>query len=47
MLTLRDARIHGVFGNYGNVCVDDAVVTYLADGKLPARDLDCVGHTSP
>ncbi|WP_327042180.1 alpha/beta hydrolase [Micromonospora ureilytica] len=47
LLTLRDARIHGVFGNYGNVCVDDAVVTYLADGKLPARDLDCVGHTSP
>ncbi|WP_433314162.1 alpha/beta hydrolase [Micromonospora sp. CA-269861] len=46
LITLRDARIHGVFGNYGNTCVDDAVVAYLADGQLPARDLDCVGHTS-
>jgi hypothetical protein len=46
MITLHDARIHGVFGNYGNVCVDDAVVAYLADGQLPARDLDCVSRTS-
>ncbi|MEU8410531.1 alpha/beta hydrolase [Micromonospora sp. NPDC048842] len=46
LITLHDARIHGVFGNYGNVCVDDAVVAYLADGQLPARDLDCVSRTS-
>ncbi|MET8122284.1 alpha/beta hydrolase [Micromonospora sp. NPDC005189] len=47
LLTLHDARIHGVFGNYGNGCVDGVVIAYLADGKLPANDLDCVGTKSP
>ncbi|MEU8087182.1 alpha/beta hydrolase [Micromonospora sp. NPDC049101] len=47
LLTLRDARIHGVFGNYGNACVDGVVIDYLADGTLPANDLDCVGTTAP
>ncbi|MGC4747880.1 alpha/beta hydrolase [Micromonospora sp. DT201] len=47
LLTLRNARIHGVFGNYGNACVDGAVIAYLADGRLPASDFDCVGTASP
>ncbi|WP_433127746.1 alpha/beta hydrolase [Micromonospora sp. CA-240977] len=46
LLTLRDARIHGVFGNYGNACVDGTVIAYLADGRLPADDLDCAGAAS-
>lgn len=37
MLTLRDARIHAVYANYGNACVDD----YLRTGVLHARDLAC------
>ena len=41
LITLRDARIHGVFGNYGNACVDDAVVAYLRTGRLPAADVTC------
>ncbi|MEK8108986.1 alpha/beta hydrolase [Micromonospora sp. M12] len=46
LLTLRDARIHSVFGNYGNACVDGVVVAYLTDGQLPANDLECVGSGS-
>ncbi|MEV1318737.1 alpha/beta hydrolase [Micromonospora arborensis] len=46
LLTLRNARIHGVFGNYGNTCVDGVVIAYLADGKLPTDDVDCVGTSS-
>ena len=41
LLTLHDARIHAVYGNYANVCVDRAVNSYLADGVLPATDLGC------
>jgi hypothetical protein len=41
MVTLRDARIHAVFGNYGNACVDNQVIGYLRTGTLPAGDLDC------
>ncbi|MDG9673230.1 alpha/beta hydrolase [Micromonospora sp. DH14] len=46
LLSLRGARIHGVFGNYGNTCVDGVVIDYLADGQLPADDLDCVNAPS-
>jgi len=41
MLTLRNARIHAVYGNYANDCVDDRVNAYLIDGKLPATDVTC------
>jgi pimeloyl-ACP methyl ester carboxylesterase len=40
MLTL-DARIHAVYANYGNACVDARVDDYLRDGVLPARNLTC------
>jgi pimeloyl-ACP methyl ester carboxylesterase len=40
MLTL-DARIHAVYANYGNTCVDDRVNDYLRDGVLPTRNLTC------
>lgn len=41
LLTLRDARIHAVYANYGNVCVDDRVNEYLRTGVLPADDVTC------
>ena len=40
MLTL-DARIHAVYANYANTCVDDRVNDYLRDGVLPTRNLTC------
>jgi pimeloyl-ACP methyl ester carboxylesterase len=40
LLTLRGARVHGVYGSYRNACVDTAVNAYLAGGVLPA-DLTC------
>jgi hypothetical protein len=43
MVTLRDARIHAVVGNYGNTCVDDQVLAYLRNGVLPAGDVACAG----
>jgi pimeloyl-ACP methyl ester carboxylesterase len=41
LLTLRDARIHAVYANYGNACVDGRVNGYLRTGVLPARDISC------
>ncbi|MFJ9846114.1 alpha/beta hydrolase [Kitasatospora sp. NPDC101155] len=41
LLTLRGANQHGLYGTYGNACVDDAVNAYLADGRLPEADLTC------
>ena len=41
MVTLAGARIHAVFGNYGNPCVDGQVRDYLHTGRLPAADLTC------
>ncbi|GAA1032797.1 alpha/beta hydrolase [Virgisporangium ochraceum] len=41
MLTLDGARIHAVYANYGNACVDGHVNAYLRDGVPPARDLTC------
>jgi pimeloyl-ACP methyl ester carboxylesterase len=41
LLTLRDTTAHGIYGTYGNACVDAAVNAYLATGVLPAADLVC------
>lgn len=41
LLTLKNARKHGIFGEYGNDCVDDRVVSYLLSGRLPATDQTC------
>jgi pimeloyl-ACP methyl ester carboxylesterase len=37
MVTLKGARKHGIFGEYGNTCVDDKVITYLLTARLPAN----------
>lgn len=41
LLTLKNARTHGVYGEYGNTCVDNKVNTYLATGTLPPTNLTC------
>jgi pimeloyl-ACP methyl ester carboxylesterase len=41
LVTLKNARKHGIFGEYGNDCVDNRVVSYLVSGRLPATDLTC------
>ncbi|MGW1173982.1 alpha/beta fold hydrolase [Kitasatospora sp. NPDC002543] len=41
LLTLRGSDQHGLYGTYGNACVDGAVNTYLAGGRLPEADLTC------
>jgi hypothetical protein len=41
LITLTNARKHGIFGEYGNTCVDDKVVAYLISGNLPATDQVC------
>jgi pimeloyl-ACP methyl ester carboxylesterase len=41
LLTLRGVTAHGIYGEYGNVCVDAKVNAYLATGVLPAADLSC------
>ncbi|WP_380281856.1 alpha/beta hydrolase [Kitasatospora purpeofusca] len=41
LLTLRGANRHGLYGTYGNACVDDAVNAYLAGGRLPRTDPLC------
>lgn len=47
LITLTGANRHGIFGDYGNACVDDQVNRYLATGKLPAKDRTCAkGATS-
>lgn len=35
LVTVKDARKHGIFGEYGNTCVDDTVIAYLLSGRLP------------
>lgn len=40
VLITRDGDGHTGY-NKGNSCVDDAVETYLIDGKAPSRDLTC------
>ncbi|WP_245685167.1 alpha/beta hydrolase [Streptomyces exfoliatus] len=41
LLTVSGARQHGLYGEYGNTCVDTHVNTYLRTGRLPAHDLTC------
>ncbi|GGO58065.1 alpha/beta hydrolase [Streptomyces lasiicapitis] len=42
LITLKGADRHGIYGYYGNACVDAKVNSYLATGKLPGRDQTCV-----
>jgi pimeloyl-ACP methyl ester carboxylesterase len=41
LLTVDGARQHGLYGEYGNTCVDEHVNAYLRTGRLPAHDLNC------
>ncbi|WP_405056622.1 alpha/beta hydrolase [Kribbella sp. NBC_01505] len=41
VLTVKNARKHGVFGEYGNACADQKVISYLFSGKLPTQDVAC------
>jgi pimeloyl-ACP methyl ester carboxylesterase len=41
LLTLEGANHHGVYGEYGSECVDEAVNDYLRTGRLPEDDLSC------
>ncbi|MFF7652717.1 alpha/beta hydrolase [Streptomyces sp. NPDC007983] len=41
LLTVDGARQHGLYGEYGNACVDERVNAYLRTGRLPAHDLTC------
>ncbi|MDV9187697.1 alpha/beta hydrolase [Streptomyces sp. SR27] len=41
LLTVKGARQHGLYGEYGNACVDARVNAYLSTGRLPAYDLTC------
>lgn len=36
-----EANQHGMYGEYGNACIDATVNAYLASGRLPRRDLTC------
>nr|WP_229910027.1 alpha/beta fold hydrolase [Streptomyces flavofungini] len=42
LITLKGANRHGVYGYYGNACVDAKVNAYLDTGKLPGKDVTCV-----
>ncbi|WP_030668822.1 alpha/beta hydrolase [Streptomyces sp. NRRL B-1347] len=42
LITLKGANRHGLYGEYGNACVDDHVNAYLATGELPAKDRTCL-----
>ncbi|MFE7330572.1 alpha/beta hydrolase [Streptomyces sp. NPDC057565] len=41
LLTVNGARQHGLYGEYGNACVDERVNTYLRTGRLPTQDPIC------
>ncbi|SFX78963.1 alpha/beta hydrolase [Streptomyces atratus] len=41
LLTVEGARQHGLYGEYGNACVDERINAYLRTGRLPAHDLTC------
>ncbi|WP_328766534.1 alpha/beta hydrolase [Streptomyces sp. NBC_00286] len=41
LLTLKGANRHGLYGQYGNACIDHEVNQYLTSGELPARDETC------
>lgn len=46
LVTLRGARVHGVYGVRSG-CVDDAVNAYLRSGTLPSADLTCTRPPAP
>jgi pimeloyl-ACP methyl ester carboxylesterase len=41
LLTLRGVIAHGIYGEYGDACVDATVNAYLASGHLSRTDLIC------
>lgn len=41
LLTLRGATAHGIYGEYGNPCVDAKVNAYLTTGTLPHTNPTC------
>ncbi|MEU5959124.1 alpha/beta fold hydrolase [Streptomyces sp. NPDC047525] len=41
LVTLPGANQHGIYGDYGSTCADAQVNAYLADGRLPVRDVSC------
>ncbi|MFD9081339.1 alpha/beta fold hydrolase [Streptomyces erythrochromogenes] len=41
LITLENANRHGLYGEYGNACVDGEVNAYLATGRLPEADRTC------
>ncbi|MFF9003963.1 FAD-binding protein [Streptomyces achromogenes] len=45
LLTVAGARQHGLYGEYGNACVDERVNVYLRTGRLPADDPACAAAT--
>jgi pimeloyl-ACP methyl ester carboxylesterase len=42
LLTLRGAIGHGIYGEYGDDCVDRKVNAYLESGTLPTKGLTCL-----
>ncbi|GAA0426710.1 alpha/beta hydrolase [Streptomyces luteireticuli] len=45
MVTVTDSFRHAVYGTgYADACVDEAVNSYLASGRLPVSDLRCPGR---
>ncbi|MDT0455466.1 alpha/beta hydrolase [Streptomyces sp. DSM 41527] len=42
LITLKGSNRHGIYGEYGNACVDGKVNRYLATGRLPQDDQTCV-----
>ncbi|MFF3731675.1 alpha/beta hydrolase [Streptomyces sp. NPDC002476] len=46
LITLTGANRHGIYGDYGNACVDDQVNRYLATGEVPAKDRTCAKRTT-
>ncbi|HET6294515.1 MAG TPA: alpha/beta fold hydrolase [Kribbella sp.] len=41
LITLQNVRSHGIYGEYGNQCVDNLVNNYLASNMLPTKDATC------
>ncbi|MGW0518069.1 alpha/beta hydrolase [Crossiella sp. NPDC003009] len=41
LVLLENTRVHGVYANFGNACVDAEVTGYLIAGALPAKDVSC------
>ncbi|RKS74381.1 alpha/beta hydrolase family protein [Actinomadura pelletieri DSM 43383] len=46
LLTLRGTVAHGIYGEYGDPCVDKKVNAYLESGGLPAGNLTCPPHAA-